>query len=85
MRRDWIAAAAGLGLALVAVALLLLSFPDALPSCDSVSGNIDGTGGTPCGSRLDWDSQSIVGTVLASFLGLLAVIGVGLGLRSRRR
>jgi hypothetical protein len=68
-----------------AVALLLLSFPGALSSCDSVTGNIDGTGGTPCGSGLDWDSQSIVGTVLASFLGLPAVIGVGLGLRGRRR
>jgi hypothetical protein len=85
MRRDWTAIAVGLGLAAVAVALLLLSLPDALPSCESVTGNIDGTGGTPCGGGLDWDGQSIVGTVVASVMGLLAVVGVALGLRGRRR
>jgi hypothetical protein len=72
-----------MALAAAAAALLLLSLPDALPSCESVTGNIDGAGGTPCGSGLDWDSQSIVGTVVASVLGLLAVTGVGLGLRGR--
>jgi hypothetical protein len=85
MRRDWTAIAAGLGLAAVAVALLLLSLPDSLPSCESVTGNIDGGGGTPCGSGFDWDGQSIVGTVVASFLGVLAVVGVALGLRRRAR
>ena len=77
--------AAGLGLAAVAVALLLLSFPDSLPSCESVTGNIDGTGGTPCGRGLDWGPQSVVGTVLGSLFGLLAMIGVGMGLRRRPR
>jgi hypothetical protein len=85
MKRDWTAVAAGLGFAVVAVALFVLSIPDTLPSCDSVTGNIDGTGGTPCGSGLVWDAQSIVGTVLASFFGLLAVIGLGIGVRGRPR
>ena len=74
-----------MALAAVAAALLLLSLPDALPSCGSVTGNIDGAGGTPCGHGLDCDSQSVVGTVVASILALLAVIGVGLGLRGRPR
>jgi hypothetical protein len=66
-------------------ARLLLSFPDALASCESVTGNIDGAGAAPCGHGLDCDGQSVGGTVVAAVLALLAVIGVGLGLRGRPR
>ena len=74
-----------MALAALAAALLLLSLPDALPSCQSVTGNIDGDGGTPCGHGLDWDSQAVVGTVVAFVLALAGLIGVGLGLRGRPR
>jgi hypothetical protein len=84
VRREWGAIAAGMALVAVAAALVLLSLPDPLPSCRSVTGNIDGTGGTPCGHGLDWDSQNVVGTVVASVLALAGAIGVGLGLRQHR-
>ena len=75
----------GVAFVLLAAALLVLSLPDALPACTSVTTNIDGDGGAPCGSGLAWDAQSAVGAAVASVCGLLAVICFAFGLRRSRR
>ena len=84
MRRDWTAIGASLAFVAVAAMLVLLTFPDSLPSCRSVTGNIDGTDGTPCGSGLDWDGQSVTGMVLALVFSLLALMTLARGMRRRR-
>jgi hypothetical protein len=74
IRPDWTAITIGAAFALLAAALLVLSLPDALPACTSVTTNMDGDGGAPCGNGLAWDAQSVVGAGVASICGLLAVI-----------
>jgi hypothetical protein len=81
MRRDWTAIAIGVAFLILAGVLLVLWLPEALPSCPSVTGNIDGAGGTPCGSGLDWDAQSIAGVVVAALCAVLALTSFALGLR----
>ena len=75
----------GAAFASLAAVLAVLALPDSLPSCVSVRGNVDGTGGTACGTGLDWDAQSVAGVVVAAVCGLIPAICFALGLRGSRR
>jgi hypothetical protein len=84
MKRDWTVIAIGLCFAVVATLLVVLSWPDRLPSCDEFRGSIDGTGGEECGDGLRaWTGRSLAAAVLACILGVIAVTAIAIGARRR--
>ena len=84
MKRDWTVIAIGLCFAVVATLLVVLSWPDRLPSCDAFRGSIDGTGGEECGDGLKaWTSQALAGTVIGCVLYVVAIAALAMGVRRR--
>jgi hypothetical protein len=85
MRRDWTVIVIGLCFAAVATVLVVVSIPERLPSCEAVSGNIDGTGGDPCGDGLQaWSPRSLPAGVVAGVLYAIAIPAIAIGARRRR-
>jgi ABC-type Fe3+ transport system permease subunit len=84
MKRDWTVIAIGLCFAAVAILLVVLSWPDRLPSCDAFRDSIDGTGGEECGDGLEaWTGRSLAAAVIACVLAVIAVAAIAIGARRR--
>lgn len=86
--RDWPVLVLGVVLGAVAVVLVVVARAQILelPTCDSISGNIDGTGGSPCRDGLEvasWPNDALV--PLAASVPLVAMAVVALALGRRRR
>jgi hypothetical protein len=84
MKRDRTVIAIGLCCAAVATLLVVLSWPQRLPSCDAFRGSIDGTGGEECGDGLNaWTSQALAGAVIGCVLYVVAIAAIAVGMRRR--